>query len=384
MSTFADSTPSQRLRWATLDHMEPQSARTAVVAVDDVNLRDEVRRSAAAADCVLDETAGEPARSAWVRAQTIVLDCVAAQRCMRAGLPRRPGVVVVCDGEPTLAVWQSASAVGAETVLALPNDTASLVELLGADAEVEAGDGIVVSVIGGTGGAGASTFAAALAIAAETEAFRPSTLLVDGDSAGGGIDLLVGVERRSGLRWPGLILEGGRVSAAALHSALPTTDGGTAVLSCGRGVSASDPSATAMRAVLDAARGAGDFVACDVPRQRDGATDVLLEAADLVVLVVPATLRASAAAEAIADYVKERNTNQGLIVRGPAPGGLRGIDIADALGLPLLAAMRAEPRLDEAVDAGGLRLRRRGPLRDATRAVLDVLASRPAARRWVA
>ena len=355
-----------------------------MVSVDDDNLREEVRRSAAAADSALDEPGTEMGRSQWTRADVLILDAASAQRCVAAGFPRRPAVVVVCDGEPTLTDWQSASSVGADAVIALPLDASALVDVLAAQPDSSSGDGIVVAVVGGCGGAGASTFAAALALAGDATSLCPATLLIDGDGDGGGLDLLLGIENQQGLRWPGLVLEGGRVSATALHNAMPTVGSGAAVLSCGRGADATDPSPVAVSAVLEAGRGAGDLVICDVPRRYGGHTDAFLEAADLVVLVVPAQLRASAAAESVAAYIGERNSNQGLVVRGPAPGGLCGSDVAQALGLPLLASMRAEPRLADAVESGGFRLRRRGPLRAAAESVLQVLADRPGFGRWAA
>ncbi|MUM32236.1 AAA family ATPase, partial [Mycobacterium sp. CBMA361] len=53
--------------------------------------------------------------------------------------------------------------------------------------------------------------------------------------------------------------------------------------------------------------------------------------------------------------------------------------MATLLGLPLLAAMRAESNLDEALERGGLAggLRRRSPLAAAARRVLAVLPSQP-------
>ena len=62
-----------------------------------------------------------------------------------------------------------------------------------------------------------------------------------------------------------------------------------------------------------------------------------------------------------------------LVVRGPAPGGIAAADVARALGLPLLAAMRPEPRLDRRLERGELPGRPRGPLAGAARAVLAEL-----------
>ena len=49
------------------------------------------------------------------------------------------------------------------------------------------------------------------------------------------------------------------------------------------------------------------------------------------------------------------------------------MEIADITGLPLLAAMKAEPQLAEQLECGGLRLRRRSALATAARRVLALL-----------
>ena len=66
--------------------------------------------------------------------------------------------------------------------------------------------GAVIAVIGGRGGAGASVFATALAQSA------PDALLIDADPWSGGIDLVLGTESETGLRWPDLALQGGRLN----------------------------------------------------------------------------------------------------------------------------------------------------------------------------
>ena len=59
------------------------------------------------------------------------------------------------------------------------------------------GSGPVICVVGGSGGVGASTLAAALAFVAARQAAR--SVLVDTDRLGGGLDLLIGAERVDGL-----------------------------------------------------------------------------------------------------------------------------------------------------------------------------------------
>ncbi|WP_227998098.1 septum site-determining protein Ssd [Nocardia australiensis] len=350
----------------------------ALVLIRDAGLRDEVRRVAAAAERGLDERELPVGRHAWTGAPMVILDTAAAWQCTETGYLRRVGVVLVTDGEPGLSDWQAAASVGAERLVALPGAAVGLIEKFAEYGESHVGDGAVVAFAGAGGGAGASTLAAATALRSASERFRRDTVLVDGAPLGGGLDLLLGIETSAGPRWPDLVIEDGRVSAAALHSALPAAAAGLSVLSCGRGGAGRLPSmigAAAMHAVVEAGRAAGDLVVCDVSGERGPHADRMLDAADLVVLVVPARLRAVAAAESVAAYIRQRNPNQGLVVRGPAPGGLRGTEVAEVLDLPLLASVRAQAGLAARLERGGLTNCHRGPLRDAADAVLAVLTA---------
>ena len=83
----------------------------------------------------------------------------------------------------------------------------------------------------------------------------------------------------------------------------------------------------------------------------------------LVYLVVPAEVRAVAAAARVAAAVGLLTTRLEVVVRGPAPGGLDAEDVSDSLGLPLAGSMRAEPRLAAALERGEPPgARPRGPL----------------------
>lgn len=356
------------------------------MSVQHRGLREDVLRVAAAADCVVDEqdllVGMGTARSLWERTGTIVLDAPSSGAALAAGLPRRGGVILLTCEPPTLDDWRSAAELGAEHVLALPGDEDALVHILGEPAPVKAGHGGVIVVVGARGGAGASTLSAALGLCGYRTHDR--TLLVEADRFGSGLDLLLGWEREPGLRWSGLVVEGGRVYGEALHGALPSR-GALSVLALGRPDDArTGLSAVAVSAVVDAGRVAGDLVVCDASRHFDTISDALYGAADLVVLTLPAELRAVTSAEAFAAHLRDRNANVGIVVRGPAPGGLRAVDIAAALDLPLLASMRAEPRLAERLERGGLELGRRSPLAAAARSVLDTFARRGDSARWAA
>ncbi|WP_024800969.1 septum site-determining protein Ssd [Nocardia sp. BMG51109] len=360
---------------ASLDSGDAPS-NPVLVLVADERLREEIGRVAAAADRPLAQGRMPVGRHAWAGAAMVILDTASACDCDAAGYPRRDGALLVTEGEPGLPEWQAAAVIGAEQVIALPDEADLLIECFAEHTHRAPGDGVVLAVVGAGGGAGASTFAAAVARTAAECRFRPDTILVDGDPLGGGLDLLLGVESAPGLRWPDLVVEQGRVAAAALHDALPPVVPGLAVLACGRvgpGASVAEIGAGAVRAVVEAGRSAGDLVVCDVSGERGPQADRMLEAADLVVLVVPARLRSVAAAGAVAAHVRGRNPHQGLVVRGPAPGGLRAAEVAETLGLPLLAAVRAQPGLATRLERGGLGSPR-GPLRTAAAAVLAVLS----------
>ncbi len=350
------------------------TATNGVLALlEDQSLRNDVDRVAAAAGVPVVYAPTPSSRSVWMAATAVLLDAAAARRCADLELPRRGRVILVGNAAPDAADWQVAISVGAQQVLALPGQEADLVGQLAdaAESRREARRrGAVVAVIAGRGGGGASLFSAALAITA------PNALLVDSDPWSGGIDLLLGGEAEPGLRWPDLALRGGRLSYPALQDALPRCRG-ISVLSAGRTAADIDPQALA--AVVDAGSRGGATVVCDLPRRAAAAVETALDAADLVVLMTPADLRSCAAAAAVAPWLAAMNPNVGLVVRGPAPGGLRSADVERIVGVPLLAGMRPQPGVADVLEHQGLRLRRRSPLAVAARRVLTVLAQHPVA-----
>jgi len=338
--------------------------------IDDPIARDDVDRIAAAAGLQVVHTSEPSSTKVWLGAIAVVLDRQAARRCVERALPRRDRVTLVIRVEPTAADWEMAIAIGAHRVVTLPAADSDLMAELSAAAESALDDGTrgaVVAVIGGRGGAGASVFATALArAAAETS----EAMLIDADPWGGGLDLVLGNEADSGLRWPDLALRGGRLNYSALRDALPRHHG-ISVLSGSR--AGSDIGAAPLGAVIDAGSRGGATVICDVGRQATNAAEIVLETADLAVVVASADVRCCAAAAVVAGWVSTVNPNAGVVVRGPSPGGLRSSDVAEIVELPLLAAMRPQNDVAGTLEHGGLRLRRRSPLAAAARKVLIVL-----------
>ncbi len=367
--------PTDWLRLVAPSTVVAVAGMTVVLTIlDDEDLSADADRVAAAAG-VRVVRAAEPARTNWLAAAAVLVDEHSAIRCVREGLPRRGGVVLVAAAEPSPSAWSAAVQVGACGVIILPAQEAALVRML--SEAVEAGfphqnSGRLIAVVPGRGGGGASVFSAALALCA------PDALLIDLDPSGGGLDLLLGIESAPGLRWPDLSAPGGRLSWTAVRDALPRR-GDTTVLSAAR--ACHDVDAEVFVAVAEAGRRGGATVVCDVPRQFGPAAVHALELADLVVVVFTCDIRAITAAAAVTGAVREMNRNVGLVVRGPAPGGLSTREAVEVVAAPLLAALRPEPMLSRRLEQGGLRLRRRSVLAAAARTVLECVDRAPRCTR---
>jgi hypothetical protein len=88
--------------------------------------------------------------------------------------------------------------------------------------------------------------------------------------------------------------------------------------------------------------------------------------------VVPAEIRAAAAAARVASEVTRFADDVRVVVRGPAPAGLDAIDVANALGLPLAGQLKAEPDIAAALERGEVPAGRgRGPLAEFCRRFLE-------------
>lgn len=352
----------------------PDARRIALITARE-DLTGDVRRLAALAAVSVDVVpAGDQVRSAWRSALLVVVGSDTAPALAAAGTPRRDGVVIVTSAEPDPALWRSAVALGASLVLTLPADERHLVEQISDMTEERTSGGSTVAVIGGCGGAGASTLAAALAV---TSARVGSALLVDGDRFGGGLDVLVGAEQSVGTRWPELAGTRGRLSAAALIDALVRVDG-WALLSCDRaGYGAL--SAEAAAAVMAAAARGFRSVVVDLPHALDEVSAVLAAGADQVLVVVPATVRAVAAAATVATRLLSQCAQVRLVVRDAHSGRLSAAEIADVLGLPLATTFRSEASVAAAAERGQPPLgRARGSLHDACRDLVGAAPTRTA------
>lgn len=184
------------------------------------------------------------------------------------------------------------------------------------------GAGQVIGVVGGSGGVGASTFAAVLAICLR------AAVLVDLDPAAGGIDVVLGIEDVPGARWSGMRLSGGRLEPGALLDGLPRA-GPCAVLAA----DVAELDEVAVAEVLSAATELGPVV-LDLPRSPGAARSAALSFAQLLLVLARGDVPGLVAAHAVVDALPSRAT--GLLVRRGAVPARRA---ARLVGVPLVGEL---------------------------------------------
>lgn len=344
------------------------TATTALLVTREERLLDDVLRLAAAAGVILDVAHDIPAAlRSWSTAPVVLVgaDQVAALAAVRP--VRRSQVHVVGALDVPDGLFREAVRIGAENVVELPAADSWLVELLTDVADGGTTGAVTVAVVNGSGGAGATTFAAALAQLAASST-RP-VLLLDADPLGGGIDRIVGHDELIGIRWDSLMESAGRFGARSLRDALPERNG-LAVLTWGSGPR-QPLDAFTVREVLSAAQRGSDLVVVDLPRYPDSVAGELLSRCDHILLVAGLTVPAVAAAGRVAAHLAESGRPLQLVTRGRG-SAVAADDVARILELPLAATMADQRRLDESIALGvGPVPSGRGPLARAARAVLD-------------
>lgn len=337
-----------------------------LVITHDQSLLDQLLRLAAAAGVTPDvaEDVGVALRQ-WATAPMVLVGADSAAELASIAPARRPGVHVVAWGPVPDELFRVTVALGGESVAQLPRSEGWLVEALTDLGDPHRAAGVVIGVTGGSGGAGATTFACALG---QLAARRGRAIVIDADPLGPGVDRVLGLDDRDGVRWDGLCHATGRLSARSLREALPRR-ADLAALTWRAGAPGS-LQAFAIREVLSAAQRGHDVVVVDLPRTLDPLVEEVAARCDRVLVVVAPTV--SGVASAVRACARHPDpTRVRLVVRG------HGIDpqaIARATRVPVLAAMGDQRGLDEAIDLGlGPVRSRRGSLGRAAGEVLDQL-----------
>ncbi len=340
----------------------PIPGRPLVVTSDD-DFAESARRWCAAAGGDAQSPDGlDRLRQAWRTAPAVIVDARRLDLVARHDLPRRDGVLVVATDPRD--VWRAALDAGACDVLTAGDDGAVVEALV--SALDGTGEACMVSVVGACGGVGASTLAVASARLATDRGLR--AVLVDGDAAGGGLDLLAGAEHVPGPRWGDLDGAIGQVAAHELAAALPVHDG-LALMSFGRDGAAVR---TATPVVSAAVRGY-DLVVADVPRHLDDLARELVTRSLLTVIVVPRRLGGVVAARTLAGRLE--GTGSVALVTRACRGGVPSAVIGREVGLPVLADIGHSRRLAVDLEHGLGPLRAR-PVARAARRILDTVGLR--------
>lgn len=344
-----------------------------LLVTDDDLLLEDLLRLSAAAGVVLDVAHDVPAAlRSWSGSGLVLVGADLAAALAGTRPPRRGQVHVVARGPVPHELFRTALALGAENVAELPLSETWLVEVLTDAGDGGAARGVTIGVLGGSGGAGATVFASALAV---TLGRSWRTLLVDADPLGAGIDRVLGMESLDGIRWDALNNTTGRLSARSLRDALPHR-GGVSVLTWA-GDRPAGLQAFAVREVLSAGQRGHDAIVLDLPRHPDQVVEEVLSRCDHLVLVCGVTVPAVTSASRVAARLAAVSATGHLVVRGSA--GVDPAEIARVLRLPLVAAMADQRGLDEAVDLGAGPIRsRRGALARSARLVAGRVV-RPAA-----
>lgn len=283
-----------------------------------------------------------------------------ARECSELQPPRRGGIAIVhCDREQSpesnsweqdsweRELWKHAVSLGASNVVGLPSAEFWLRDALADVIRPDESRAHIVTVMPGSGGAGASTLAVNLGLRAVNQGL--STLVIDGNPLGGGIDLTLGAEEKAGTRWCDIDPGGGRIAAGTLANALPVFNG-LSFLSHGRAkVHTPDPEVFA--AVVDAGRRAFELVVVDLSHGLTPSSELLITQSDLAVIVVRNHVRSVAASATLREWIHTLGGKSHCVVTADHKG-VSVPDIALALGEQEITELPFIPSMSTRADEG--------------------------------
>lgn len=333
-------------------------------------LFDVVRESSAKAGLTLSE--GPPNQG------TVALLCVPEEGSSEAETQlddaRSHGFlgVVIAIGYDTPRLWEWAINHAADHVVPLPQGEQWLTEfLVGTQRSID--EAPLIVVMGGHGGAGATTVATLLAAHCASKNAR--TLLMDCDPTGAGVHTYVG-QRPRGLTWADLATSQGRIDASQLAEFIPSVKR-LSVLGFDEGERGDLP--RALPAVLSAARAGYEVVVADVPYSH-AVNDFWLKHSSRTVVVVQ--LNTAGIVAARRKLALAQSNSIAVVARGSYPEGLDAKSLSKVLGAEVLARVPQASAVGRATERGmiveALRERR---IRRALDAVIEALAARGSEER---
>ncbi|HXH81129.1 septum site-determining protein Ssd [Nocardioides sp.] len=337
-----------------------------LVLTRDPSLLDDLARLAAGAG-VRPEVRSDAvsALASWASAPLVLVGDDLLPDLVAVSPPRRAGVVVVCR-DPGSATFRLALDVGASSVAELPSAEAHLAALF-ADVEEIPTQGLVLGVIGGAGGVGASTLACALG---QVAGLTGPSLVLDTDPLGPGLDRVLGLDEVPGVRWDDLAASAGRLGSRSLRDAVPRRDG-VGVLtwtSAGTSGSAALPPVSTLRDVLAAGRRGHHLVVLDIARLSGAVSAELMARCDLVLVVTPSSIGGVVSTMRVLASLSDTSHLRLAPRRGPVSAS----ELSATTGVRIGLEVPHQRGVDEAVDLGLGPVRgRRSRLR---RAVSEFLA----------
>ena len=320
-----------------------------VVAVEDPVLHPEAMHVAAATGRPVVETCvpAEVVRASR-SASAVLVDAATAAVFTQERRDR----VFFLGLDPGPVDWRRAMECHAEHAFLLPAQAPELLATLGRHNRAHAHDS------DGASGAGTSVLAASIALTGAP------ALLIDAVPYGGA-DLLLGIENTPGARWQDLNLGDGFVGASDLWQALPHTKSEVAVLTSARTTMADGFSLDPARvsSAVECAQTGDNLVVVDT------CDAAVLGLCDLVALVIPAEVRAVAAATTLAAQLKAQRIHPIGVLRHRGWSGVDADEVERVAQLPIVGQVAHVPRLAKTVETQGLRSIPR-PL---TKVALDVM-----------
>ena len=279
------------------------------------------------------------------KAAAILVDATTATH---AGGIHPRGHLFLLHPEPGPVDWTLAVRIGAADAVILPAQSNKLLATLAATTAAPAS---VIAVTGAVGGAGTSTLAVALAL--QLHEIVP-TVLVDADPVSPGMDLLLGCETTGGIRWADLSFRSGSIAAADLIAALPETESGLPVLTTDRGSNGTSGITEDKLLRVIGTMHHTHCVVVDLPATAPFFA-ALTDACDFVVLLIPAEVRAAAAASRIAPSLTARRVDTVGVVRHRGWSGLTAHDVADIVGVDVVGELGTVSQVPRVAETTGIR-----------------------------
>lgn len=366
-----------------------------LLAISDAVLHPEVSHIAAATGCEVFEST-DPAEILRLlpRAEALIIDAASANelhahaRSHGVEIPSRQRIFHVTS-EPGPIDYRSALRCHAEEAFLLPSQAPELLAALGKHRLAQSRGRVAqqnqcVAISGAVGGSGVSTLSAAVARTAAAETRYQHISLLDAVEYSGGLDLLLGIEDTPGIRWPDLSLGEGHIDYAALDQAIPHSSyDHIGVLSQARssiaGAAQLKEQVPSIRRVIHAIREAESTAlgVLDCPSilgQADNPlAQLIAEEAQLLVLVVPAEIRAVAAAAGRLAELTSSGIHPLLVLRHRSWSGLGRKEVEDILQAEVLVELGHIQRLSKTTELQGLPQALPKPLVHASRSILAQL-----------